>query len=34
LIFLPDVDLSLLRTGTALVAMMVLVVGLIWETIR
>jgi hypothetical protein len=34
MIILPDADLSLPRTVTALVAMIVLVVGLIWETIR
>lgn len=31
LVIVPDVDLSLARTGTALVAMMLLLVGLIWE---
>jgi len=28
---LPDVDLSLLRTGVALIAMLVLLYGLIWD---
>ena len=30
-LILPAEDLSLLRTGTALIAMMVLVYGLIWD---
>jgi hypothetical protein len=30
-IVLPDVDLSAVRTGLALVSMMVLLFGLIWE---
>lgn len=35
LIVLPTaVDLSLVRTGTALVAMLLLVVGLVWETVK
>lgn len=31
LVVVPSVDLSILRTGTALGAMGVLVIGLIWE---
>ena len=31
LVFVPDVDLSVLRAATALGAMGVLVIGLIWE---
>jgi hypothetical protein len=31
LVVVPNVDLSILRTGTALGAMGVLVIGLIWE---
>ena len=31
LILIPSVDLSILRTGTALVAMVVLVFGLAWD---
>ena len=30
-IVLPDVDLSLVRTGTALIAMIILIYGLIWD---
>lgn len=33
LIIVPDVDLSVARTATALVAMVVLVAGLIWEAL-
>jgi len=32
LIVVPDVDLSWLRTGTALVSLAVLVGGLVWES--
>jgi hypothetical protein len=32
LIVLPQVDLFYLRTGTALIAMLILVFGLIWES--
>ena len=31
LMFLPDVDLRLVRAGSGLVGMLLLVVGLIWE---
>ena len=31
LVLVPSVDLSLLRTSTALLAMVVLVVGLVWD---
>ncbi|HEU0037000.1 MAG TPA: DUF5985 family protein [Kofleriaceae bacterium] len=31
LVLVPGVDLTLVRTGTALVAMLLLVIGLIWE---
>jgi hypothetical protein len=31
LVLVPDVDLSLARTATALVAMLLLVIGMIWE---
>jgi hypothetical protein len=31
LVLIPSVDLSFWRTATALVAMMILVVGLVWE---
>jgi hypothetical protein len=31
LVLLPDVDLRLLRTGSALVSLVLLVIGLIWE---
>lgn len=31
LIMIPEIDLSLLRTGIALVAMMILIVGITWE---
>ncbi|HEY2407475.1 MAG TPA: DUF5985 family protein [Polyangiaceae bacterium] len=33
LIIVPEVDLSVLRTGIALLAVMTLIVGLIWEGI-
>lgn len=32
LIVVPEIDLSLLRRGVALVSMMVLLVGLVWES--
>jgi len=31
LVIIPSVDLSLVRSGTALVAMLVLLFGLVWE---
>ena len=31
LVLVPEVDLSLVRTSTALVSMLLLVIGLIWE---
>ena len=31
LILIPTVDLSLVRTATALVAMIILLIGLVWE---
>ena len=31
LALVPDIDMSLLRTATALVAVVLLVIGLIWE---
>jgi hydrogenase/urease accessory protein HupE len=31
LVLVPDIDLALIRTGTALGAMVLLVIGLIWE---
>ncbi|MDQ3336653.1 MAG: DUF5985 family protein [Myxococcota bacterium] len=31
LIVLPDLDMSLLRSGTALVAVVLLLIGLLWE---
>ena len=32
LVVVPDLDLSVLRTGSALVAVLMLLVGLIWES--
>jgi hypothetical protein len=32
LVVVPDVDLSLVRSGTACAAMLLLVVGLVWES--
>jgi hypothetical protein len=32
LMVLPEIDLSLLRAGGALVAMILLIVGLVWES--
>jgi hypothetical protein len=32
LVIIPDVDLSLLRSGTGVVALLLMVVGLIWES--
>jgi hypothetical protein len=31
LVLVPDIDLSLVRTGTALAAVMLLLIGLLWE---
>ncbi len=31
LVVLPDLDMSLLRSGTALVAVVLLLIGLLWE---
>jgi hydrogenase/urease accessory protein HupE len=31
LVILPDVDLQVVRSGSALVSMLLLVIGLIWE---
>jgi hypothetical protein len=31
LVVVPDVDLSLVRSGTALVAVVLLLIGLLWE---
>jgi Family of unknown function (DUF5985) len=31
LVLLPDIDLRIVRTGSALVSMLLLVIGLIWE---
>ena len=32
LVIVPSVDLSLVRSGTALIAMLVLLFGLVWES--
>lgn len=32
LVIIPSVDLSLVRSGTALIAMLVLLFGLVWES--
>ncbi len=32
LVVVPDIDLSIFRLGTAFVAMLLLVIGLIWES--
>ena len=32
LVVIPSADLSLVRSGTALIAMLVLLFGLVWET--
>jgi hypothetical protein len=31
LVFVPDVDLSIIRAATALVSVTILIIGLIWE---
>jgi hypothetical protein len=32
LVIIPSVDLSLVRSGTALIAMLILLFGLVWES--